>query len=186
MQAEFMLEKNSMKLDPTSNIDFVDQNSRYMDLLYKDNPIIFDNWAIWIKENLKSILSKYNIPSGNIVQAGTWNGDMYFTLQDIFGKENCIGFDIENYIDDDSIIYGDFRKIHKEHPISCSLFYNGLGSWKCNTISKQAGLDYAIQNLVPNGLYLDVIHKDNNILKDIPNLEYCNTYDNKLIILKKI
>ena len=26
-----------MKFDPTSNIDFVDQNSRYMDLLYKDN-----------------------------------------------------------------------------------------------------------------------------------------------------
>ena len=55
-----MLEKNSMKLDPTSDIDFVDQNSRYMDLLYKDNPIIFDNWAIWIKENLKSILFEPN------------------------------------------------------------------------------------------------------------------------------
>ena len=76
-----------MKLDTTSNIDFVDQSSRYMDLLYTDNPIIFDNWAIWIKKNLKNLLSKYDIPAGNIVQAGTWNGDMYFILQEIFGKE---------------------------------------------------------------------------------------------------
>ena len=132
------------------------------------------------------MLLEYNIPSGKVVQAGTWNGDMYFVLQEIFGKETCIGFDIEKYINDTSIIYGDFRKIYKDYPIPCCIFYNGLGSWKCNKTSKQAGLDYAIKNLVSGGLYLDVIHKDNTILKDIPELEYCNTYDNKLIILKKL
>jgi hypothetical protein len=175
-----------MKLDKTNNVDFVDQNSRYMDLLYEDNPVIFNNWAIWINEKLKDVLSEYNIPSGNVVQAGTWNGDMYFVLQEIFGKETCIGFDIEKYLDDTSIIYGDFRKIYKDHSVPCCLFYNGLGSWKYNRTSKQAGLDYAIKNLIPGGLYLDVIHKDNTILKDIPELSYCNTYDNKLIILKKV
>ena len=174
-----------MKLNTTNNIDFVDQHPRYMDLLYKETPVIFDKWAIWIKTNVELILSEYNIPPGNVVQAGTWNGDMYFTLQQIFGKELCKGFDIEKYIDDSSIIYGDFRKIHNDYPIPCCLFYNGLGSWKCNKKSKQAGLEFAVQNLIPGGLYLDVIHGDNNILKNIPQLEYCNTYDNRLIILKK-
>jgi len=175
-----------MKLDTNSNIDFVDQSTRYMDFLYKEESLIFDKWALWIKENLETTLSTYTIPTGKVVQAGTWNGDMYFVLQKIFGKDCCIGFDIEQYINDSSIIYGDFRKIYNDHPISCCLFYNGLGSWKCNKTSKQAGLDYAIKNLVSGGLYLDVIHKDNTILKDIPELEYCNTYDNKLIILKKL
>lgn len=175
-----------MKLNFDSEIDFVDQHSRYMDILYKDNPKVFDNWAEWIKLNLKNILSKYDLPDGKIVQAGTWNGDMYFVLQEIFGKHNCIGFDIEKYIDDESIIYGDFKLIHKDHNIPCSLFYNGLGNWKHNKNSKQAGLDYALNNLVPNGLYIDVIHGDNDILKNIPTLEYCATYDNKMIICKKV
>lgn len=174
-----------MKLDFSSKKDFVDQNTRYMDLLYDQEPEIFDKWAEWIKTYLKSILSEYHIPKGTVVQAGTWNGDMYFTLQEIFGKENCVGFDIEKYIDDSSIVYGDFRKIHKEFPMQVSVFYNGLGSWKHNKESKQAGLEYALNNLIPGGLYLDVIHGDHTILKNIPQLEHCNTYDDRLIILKK-
>ena len=38
-------------------------------------------------------------------------------------------------------------------------------------------------DIIANNCPIYVIHKDNTILKDIPNLEYCNTYDNKLIIL---
>lgn len=168
--------------------DIIDQDIRYMDTINKNPDIkrLFDNWAHWVKTNLENILASYAIPKGFIIQAGTWNGDFYNELKKIFGNKRCIGFDIENYIDDPSIIYGDFRKINSSYPFECAVFYNGLGSWDYNKKSKQAGLEYAIKNLVKGGLYLDVIHQNTNILKDIPSLKYCNTYDKKLIILKKI
>jgi hypothetical protein len=172
-------------LDYNSDIDFVDQDIRYMDLLYYDDTRLFENWFIWIKENLYNILKTYEISDKKIIQAGTWNGLVYNEFKNIFGSERCVGFDIETYVADDSIIYGDFRKIQHNFNMECSLFYNGLGSWKKNKTSKQAGLDYALRNLVPGGLYLDVTHQDNSILLDIPELKYCNTYDNKLIILRK-
>jgi len=165
--------------------NIIDIDKRYMDKLYKYEPDVFNKWAMWIKTNLANLLKTYNIPSGKIVQVGTWNGDFYFELQKIFGTERCIGFDIAQYIDDPSIIYGDFREIKNNYSIPCALFYNGLGSWKHNVESKTAGLLWAKENLVSGGLYLDVIHKDLNILKDIEGLQYCNTYDDRLIVLKK-
>ena len=175
------------QLDFNNNIDLIDQCSRYMDLLVnnEEGKTYFDQWAMWIGQNLNIILSNYVIPNGKIIQAGTWNGNVYFELQKIFKKERCIGFDIEKYINDDSIIYGDFRKIHKQYPYTCALFYNGLGSWEYNKKSKSAGLEYAIKNLVPGGLYLDVIHGNKSILTDIPQLEFCQIYDDILLILRK-
>ncbi len=173
-------------LDFTSNIDYVDQNPSYMDELYDINPEFFEKWFVWIKTNLHKILKMYNVPEGDIIQAGTWNGIVYDEFKKIFGTDRCKGFDIVKYINDNSIIYGDFRKTSLDYNGKCALFYNGLGAWDKNKNSKEAGLEFAKKNLVPGGLYLDVIHHDNSILLDIPELKYCNTYDNKLIILRKI
>ena len=146
-----------MALDFNSDVDFVDQNTHYMDELYALDKNRFDNWHIWCIENLETTLDSYTIPAGKTVMAGTWNGNLYKILQSYSGPENCAGFDIVNYYDDahQSIVYGDFRDIHANHNQPVAIFYNGLGTWENNKRSKQAGLDYALANLVPNGIYLE-------------------------------
>ena len=163
-----------MKLNFDSNIDFVDQNTRYMDILYNEKKELFDNKQQRLNQ-VVSLLPSLDIPLGYIIEAGVWTGDIYKIFQTYFGKERCIGFDIEQYIDDESLIYGDFRNIHSNYNMDCSLFFNGLGSWRNNYSSKLSGLEYAVTNLVINGYYLDT-----NIPEDfqfpVPDcLEYQST-----------
>ena len=60
-----------------------------------------------------------------------------------------------------------------------------MGNWLYNKKSKTSGLEYAKRNLIQGGLYLDSIHMDTTILKDVEGLNYMATYDDKLIILRK-
>jgi hypothetical protein len=143
-----------MKLNFKSHKDLVDQNTRYMDILYQEEKELFDRKKTYLGR-IPKLLDTLEIPTGYIIEAGVWKGDIYKIFQSYFGKENCIGFDIEKYIDDDSIIYGDFRNIHGNYNTQCSLFFNGLGSWTNNYSSKLSGLEYAINNLVINGYYFD-------------------------------
>jgi len=77
------------------------------------------------------------------------------------------------------------RDLKDEHQFPCALFYNGMGNWLYNKKSKTSGLEYAKRNLIQGGLYLDSIHMDTTILKDVEGLNYMATYDDKLIILRK-
>lgn len=168
-------------------VDIIDDNLYYMNELMQD-PVAeetLNKWKNWVEDNLGKILSQYTIPDGTIIQAGVWNGDFYSVLKDIFGKERCVGFDIVKYIEDDSVIYSDFRDLKDEYQFPCALFYNGMGNWLYNKKSKTSGLEYAKRNLIQGGLYLDSIHMDTTILKDVEGLNYMATYDDKLIILRK-
>lgn len=153
-----------MKLNFKSSKDFVDQNSRYMDILYQTEKELFDNKKKYLGK-INNLLNTLEIPNGYIIEAGVWQGDIYKIFQTYFGHHRCIGFDIEKYINDSSIIYGDFRKIHTQYNFKCSLFFNGLGAWKYNRSSKQSGLDYATKNLVIGGYYLDTnINNDSHTM----------------------
>lgn len=173
----------TMNLD--GSLDFVDQDPRYMDILVsnKQGEIFFNNWTNWVDKHFQNVILTYNVPFGKVVQAGTWRGAVYFKLQEIFGKDRCIGFDIEKYIDDDTIIYGDFRKISNNYVYECALFYNALGSWKYNFTSKQSGLDYAIKNLVPGGLYID--NENFEFLIENKNFDQYKIYDKRMIVMRK-
>ena len=169
------------------NVDIVDDNRYYMNELMQDPEaeMTLNKWRDWVEHNLPEILFQYLIPEGKIIQAGVWNGDFYTILKEIFGGDRCIGFDIVKYIEDDSVIYSDFRDLKDEHQFPCALFYNGMGNWLYNKKSKTSGLEYAKRNLVQGGLYLDSIHMDTTILKDVEGLNYMATYDDRLIILRK-
>ena len=179
-----------MALDFNSNVDFVDQNIRYMDELYALDSVRFDNWRDWCNANLATAIQQYEIPTnGKVVMAGTWNGNLYSILQGMFGADRCVGFDIVSYYDDihNSIIYGDFRNIHADHSMAVDVIYNGLGTWEHNTTSKQSGLDYALNNLVSGGLYLEpktpgAVNKLNTVAELEP---LANIYD-RVLIFKKI
>ena len=90
-----------MPLNFDSDVDFVDQDVRYMDELYSLQTARFDAWKDWVETNLETSLNTYTIPTGNVVQAGTWNGDVYNELKRIYGIDRCVGFDIVEYIEDE-------------------------------------------------------------------------------------
>ena len=88
-----------MKLNFKSHKDLVDQNTRYMDILYQEEKELFDRKKTYLGR-IPKLLDTLEIPTGYIIEAGVWKGDIYKIFQSYFGKENCIGFDIEKYIDD--------------------------------------------------------------------------------------
>lgn len=182
------------QLDLNSSIDYVDQNARYMDALNQHPRQIqfFENWTQYVIRAVKHYCSKHTVPNGKIIYAGVWKGEIYRVFQTLY-EGRVIGFDIEKYSNDTDVIYGDFRKISKRHQQACAIFFNGLGHWDRNKKSKQAGLNFAVSNLVEGGLYFDNYH--NTPFKTIhPQLKYIDTYQNNsrgysdvgIILFKKI
>jgi hypothetical protein len=173
-----------MKIDLNSKIDLVDQYTRYMDLLEKYDANTFKerNSKLHL---IPAILERLVLPDGYIIEAGVWKGDLYKIFQNYYGKDRCIGFDIEQYINDTSIIYGDFRLIKNKHKYQCSLFVNGLGTWKNNKSSKQAGVDYANENLMLGGYYFDTHYLFEPEIEKTKNFEYIEI-NQLFVVYKKI
>jgi hypothetical protein len=177
-----------MPLNFDSEVDFVDQDVRYMDQLEALEPNRFSNWRDWCNTNLISAINSYTIPEGKVVMPGVWNGNIYSLLQAEYGSERCVGFDIVSYYTEthNSVVYGDFREIHTNNAHSIAVLYNGLGTWENNTTSKQAGLTYALANLVSGGIYLEP-RTDLAVqtLQAEDGLEYLECYGDRLIICRK-
>lgn len=171
-----------MTLNLNSSNDLVDQHTRYMDLLEEMDPSTFAERNNRLK-HLPNILDQLIFLDGYIVEAGVWKGDLYKIFQKYFGKNRCKGFDIEKYIDDPSIIYGDFRKIKDLHPFKSSVFVNGLGTWKNNKLSKIAGLDYAIKNLIVGGYYFDTHYFFEPVIEKTKLFKKVNIKNNNLFVV---
>lgn len=150
-----------MALNYKSNVELIDQSISYMNDLVVDHA---DEFARRKSEfidttKIEDMLASLKVPStGKICEAGVWDHDVYNKLKKHFGADRCIGFDIYDYLDtpDESVIIGDFRSIHSKHNQDIAFFWNGLGGWDTNPTSKQAGLDYAYNNLVSGGYYVDL------------------------------
>lgn len=173
-----------MKLNLNSNIDLVDQDPRYMDIIEAYDPNTFKERDSRLFQ-LPVILDQLQVLDGYVIEAGVWKGTLYSRFQKYFGKDRCIGFDIEKYIDDTSIIYGDFRITKDQHPYPCSLFMNGLGTWNHNRLSKTAGVDYANKNLVMGGYYLDTHYFFNPLIETTGNFEKVTVNNNDLFVIYK-
>ena len=182
------------QFDWNSSVDYVDQNTRYMDILNQHPRQIqfFENWTEYVIRSVKHYCSNYIIPNGKIIYAGVWKGEIYRVFQTLY-EDRVMGFDIEKYANDTDVIYGDFRKISKRYQQPCAIFFNGLGHWARNKKSKQAGLKFAVDNLVEGGLYFDNYH--GTPFKTLhPQLKYIDTYRDKhtntnsvgIILFKKI
>ena len=181
-----------MALDFNSGVDFVDQNTRFMDDLYynsESGKAWFDNWQDWLDTNLSTALSNYTIPAGKVVEAGVFDGRLYSLFQSIFGADRCVGFDIVSYFDDTSgtVIYGDIRQIHADHPMDIAVIYSGLGTWEHQKTSKEAGLQYAINNLVTGGLYLEPkTPRSIERMSQVSELEFLEFNQGRLGIYRKL
>tara|TARA_B110000908_G_C10205513_1_gene427513 strand:+ start:138 stop:692 length:555 start_codon:yes stop_codon:yes gene_type:complete len=152
-----------MPLNYSSDVDFIDQSLSFMIEVEADNESEFAlRKSELINTNkIELMLASLTVPAiGKICEAGIWKADIYNKLKTAFGVDRCIGFDAYDYLNnsDDSVTIGDFRSIHSDHNQDIALFWNGLGGWDTNGSYKQAGLDYAYNNLVSGGYYIDLIY----------------------------
>lgn len=178
-----------MPLDFNSDVDFVDQDNRYMDQLYALEPGRFDAYRDWAQANLSTELDSYTLPAGKVVMLGTWNGDLYSILKNKYGSENCKGFDIVSYYDDSTTTIGDFRTIHSSHSYDVALVYNAMGTWENNGSSKLAGLEWSNENLVTGGYYLEQYTPgaETRMFQTVDEgiLTYIGRIDNRILVFQK-
>lgn len=146
-----------MVLNYSSEVEFADQNTAYMNDLVSDYDYVFDIQKAWAEgPSLNNMLDTLTIPDGKIVEAGIWKKYLYSQLVTRFGSR-AKGYDIHQYTEEDeSVVIGDFRTVHADHVEDVAIFINGMGGWDTNTSSKKAGLDYANANLVSGGYYIDI------------------------------
>lgn len=146
-----------MALNFNSSVDFVDQDIKYM-LEIEVNPDYLERNSIFKLNNepQTTLKSLGVLPKGKVVEIGVFRKKVFNVLKELYGEENCFGVDFYPYEDDPNIVIGDWRTIHTDYNMDVALFWNGMGSWLNNKTSKQAGLDYAINNIVTGGFYIDL------------------------------
>ena len=146
-----------MPIDYNSDTDLPDQAVDYMNDMESDHSWAFANRS-WLDGAITSLAQEISVPAnGSIMEAGVWKGKVYNQLKNEFGADRCVGYDIHDYgLGDSSVTIHDFRTLDSSANVSLALFYNGMGGWDNNGSSKEAGLDYAYNNLVSGGYYVDV------------------------------
>lgn len=121
-----------------------------------------DQYRIELYMSLHSIYDKLNhgdywIPGdGYIVELGVNRCQSFNILCQMFGPIRCIGFDLENIMGHPNVHVCDIRTLVREIPIA--LCVNEVGGWKVTPESRQSAFDWAVENIVPDGLLIE--HSD--------------------------
>ena len=145
-----------MALNYISSVDFIDQDIKCM-LEIEVTPDYRKKLSFFElnDEPRTTLKSLGTLPEGKVVEIGVFRKKIFNVLKELYGEENCFGVDFYPYEDDPNIVIGDWRNIHTDYNMDVALFFNGMGSWLNNKTTKQAGLDYAVNNLVTGGFYID-------------------------------
>ena len=145
-----------MALNYISGVDFIDQDIKCM-LEIEVTPGYREKLSVFElnDEPRTTLKSLGTLPEGKVVEIGVFRKKIFNVLKELYGEENCFGVDFYPYEDDPNIVIGDWRTIHTDYNMDVALFFNGMGSWRNNKTTKQAGLDYAVNNLVTGGFYID-------------------------------
>jgi hypothetical protein len=145
-----------MALNYISSVDFIDQDIKCM-LEIEVTPDYRKKLSFFElnDEPRTTLKSLGTLPEGKVVEIGVFRKKIFNVLKELYGEENCFGVDFYPYEDDPNIVIGDWRTIHTDYNMDVALFFNGMGSWLNNKTTKQAGLDYAVNNLVTGGFYID-------------------------------
>ena len=132
--------------------DRVDQNPRYL------ASVDMSGWEEAVSRFFSSFVFNRVLPNGAIVELGTAHGRSFAHLCRQYGEERCLGFDVVNYSEHPRIRTRDVRAFLDEDHGPAALVFNDLSDWTTSPVSKRAGLAYAVQNLVPGGLYIDAAY----------------------------
>ncbi len=157
-----------MALDLNSGVDLVDQDSNYMNelvnLTTKFNPEmtigdLLNAYHQWAFGQLEENINKLNIPNdGDIIVLGIYLGHTFNIIKNIFPNRNVIGIDASDYGNPiENVIYQDVRTLFANNNFDrpVAVLFDGIGSWHFCQQSKSAAFEFASNNIISNGYYID-------------------------------
>lgn len=157
-----------MALDLNSDVDLIDQDSNYMNELVnlttnfdgeKTIGDLLDGYHQWASNNLEEDIDKLNIPNdGDIIVLGIYLGHTFNIIEDIFSHRNVIGIDASDYGNPiENVIYQDVRTLFANNNFDrpVAVLFDGIGSWHFCPQSKSAAFEFASNNIISNGYYID-------------------------------
>ena len=72
-----------------------------------------------------------------------------------YGPERCVGFDVANYGNHPRVREVDVRQLSARDDFPIALAWNDLSDWQQSPESKEAGLEFALRNMVAGAYYMD-------------------------------
>ena len=120
---------------------------------------------------VKNEIFNFNIPDGYIIEYGSWRGAVIDLLAKEYGEDRVFGFDISNFTNHPRIHKMDVRHLagNKKYKLPIALAWNDLSEWEGSPLGKQAAFDHALNNLVDNGIYMEMKNSPDYI-RQHPNL----------------
>ncbi len=167
-----------MALNLDSNIDLIDQNNNYMNEFVnlttnfdseKTIKDILNEWQQWSSLNLETAINKLNVPNqGDIIVSGIYLGHTFNIIKNMFPNRNVIGIDANDYGNPiKNVIYQDVRKLFANNNFNrpVAILFDEIGSWHFCTQSKSAVFEFASNNVISNGYYIDILGWNNGVSK---------------------
>lgn len=105
----------------------------------------------------KTVIPKFELPQGFIVEYGSWRGSVIDELSRRYGVHRVFGFEIGNFFGHLQIHDFDVRHLagNRQYQRPIALAWNDLSDWNGSPMGKQAAFDHALTNLVDGGIYIE-------------------------------
>ncbi len=131
--------------------DKADSNPRYL----KDTDM--SHWHTEAHPFFEELKNKGHVPEqGLIVELGSYQGASLQALNELFGSHRVRGVDIYPYTNSRQIFIGDVRTSNVLQNFQApALVWNDVSNWENSPRSKLAAFEWAKQNLVKGGVYVD-------------------------------
>jgi len=138
------------KVNPQSEVDYWFNNiENHGEDVYSYGP------KYYVAAILKRILPFMKIPkSGKIGMLGTHKCYSFSLLENFFGKENCIGYDLLNITNRSNIIEGSIVEVEKNLIPQFSFCWNDLGNYSRNPYEKMFGQIVFSNKIVKGGFFI--------------------------------
>jgi len=144
------------------------------------------NWTQRVETSVRNVLKivNFSLPEGIIVEYGVgYSINLEKIKADYYPEKDILGFDIKNFSGRPWVKDLDVRNIcsYKEFKKPIALAINELPNWHESYITKQAGYDHAMNNLVVGGIYIEA-RQINPEFYDYPRHVYENDTLKKIYV----
>ena len=104
---------------------------------------------------LKKIMPILKLPNiGKICMLGTHNCYSFGLLEEFYGKERCLGFDLKNPTNRTNIIEGSIVDLNKDDIPPLSFCWNDLGNYSRNPYEKMFGQIVFANKVLKEGVFI--------------------------------
>lgn len=110
---------------------------------------------------LNKIMSKFQLPShGKICMLGTHNCYSFSLLEEFYGKERCIGYDLYNPTKRINIVEGSITNLNPSDVPQLAFCWNDLGNYSRNPYQKMYAQILFANKIINNGIFIGRDHSN--------------------------